>query len=188
MEELTWLNEFFGVAKGIIIPVISALGGWVLLYVKKYIKRTLEMAEATNELNYLQKMNEVREQILQEIEKTVKSAVASNMDLANRMKEEVGYITDDQKKKLNALAMELIMASLPASLTESDGTLLNVIGGFDKLNVIIRSYMEQYVYEYKKKPKQCNQTESSEESKDEPETKTPTENAATDLYNQYFKR
>lgn len=186
MNELYELNELLGLLKSVAIPVVSALGGWVLIYIKKYIKRTLEMAEATNELNYLQKMNEVRDQILKEIEKTVKSVVASNMDLAKRMKEDLGYLTDDQIKKLNATAMEMIMASLPASLTQADGTLLNVIGGFDKLDVIIRNYMEQYVYEYKGQKKECRDTKDEPETKDTPapETKPTT---ATDLYNQYFK-
>lgn len=165
VEFLNSWNELFGMAKSVIVPAVSLLGGWVLLYIKKYIKRTLEMAEATNELNYLQKMNEIRDQVLKEIEKTVRSAVASNMDKAKWMKKESGTLSDDQVAELNASAMDLIMASLPASLTENEGTLLNVIGGSDKLKVIIRNYMEQAVYEYKQgdQNKPCEQPEVIDE-------------------------
>lgn len=164
MENLNEFVDVMSAVKSVIIPIVSLVGGWVLLYIKKYVKRMMDTAEVTAELNYLQKMNEVKAQVMEEISNVVKSVVASNMDLAKMMKQEseTGHLTDEQVVELNKKAMDLILASLPTSLTEEGGTLLNVIGDMDKLKTIIKNLIDQYVYEYKKTDnKDSCQTEST---------------------------
>lgn len=148
MEIFNSLSETVG---SVLSPVVLALLSAILLFAKKYAKKIINAFEAKLELDQLSKMNELKSQLLTEIEKMTKSAVATNMDIAKKMKENGNKLTDEQAENLNKTAIDLVMSSLPSSLTNEGGSLLNIIGGSDKLNTIIKSFIEQYVYEYKNK-------------------------------------
>lgn len=156
-------NELIDKAVDLLLPVVMSTGSYLFIMAKKYISRIVKSFEAKNDLESMVKLNEMKSLLLKEIGTTVDSAVGSNMQLADKMKEgnEDHKLTDDQVKELNATAKKLIMDSLPDTLTKEGGSLLNIIGGNDKLNSIIDGMLEKYVYEYKSKSsssKSNNQT------------------------------
>lgn len=146
-------NELIDKAVDLLLPVVMSTGSYLFIMAKKYISRIVKSFEAKNDLESMVKLNEMKSLLLKEIGTTVDSAVGSNMQLADKMKEgnEDHKLTDDQVKELNATAKKLIMDSLPDTLTKEGGSLLNIIGGNDKLNSIIDGMLEKYVYEYKSK-------------------------------------
>ena len=97
----------------------------------------------------MSKKNTIRNELLVTLSEVVKAAVASNMELSDQMKQNGHKLTDDEIRELNGTVMRLVMNTLPPSLTNDDGVLLEIIGGKDKLESIIKSMMEKYVYEYK---------------------------------------
>ena len=81
--------------------------------------------------------------------------VISGKELAtlrrNKMKEDSNgeHLTDEQAAELRKSAYNFVMNTLPPSLKEDDGILLEIIGGKDTLDALIRSMNDKYVYEYK---------------------------------------
>lgn len=148
MEQFTIFMQ--DTTKTVLIPAVTVIGGAVLLLIKKYVKNYLEKLQAKAEIEQLAKMNELRNSLLEQIETIVRSFVGSNMQLAKEMKNASadGRLTDEQADELRATAKTLIWASLPTSLVEEDGVLMKMIGGKDKLEIIIKGFMEKCVYEY----------------------------------------
>lgn len=142
--------EFWSsILNNIFTPVFVVIGGAVVIYVKHFADKFAKILIAKNEIAEMEKQSTVRKDLLEVIATTVESAVASNMQLANSMKRSGTKLTEDQIMELNNSAKSLIMNALPQGLTEEGGVLLDIIGGRDKLNAIIDSMMEKYVYEYK---------------------------------------
>lgn len=138
-------EQIFDIMKPVAITAVSSLP----VFVGKYGKKALTSFEAKNELDSLCKVNETKTTILKEVETIVNSAVGSNMQLADKMKENGEKLSEDQIKALKESTKKMIYASLPASLTEEDGVLLNIVGGQDKLDTIIENMREKAVYDYK---------------------------------------
>ena len=146
------IDEFMNfLVNNVLLPLLIAIGSAMLIVAKSYIKRIMKSIEAKNDLESLMKLNEMKSTLINEIGIIVDAAVGSNMQLADKMKSENENckLTNDQMKLLNESAKELIMKALPESLTNENGSLLNIIGGKDKLDAIIEGMLEKYVYEYK---------------------------------------
>lgn len=165
MDTYTLLNS---IAENIIIPIIVAFGAAILWLVKHYLDKIVKGIAVRNEISSMEKRNNIRAQLMDMISQTVQAAVASNMSVADEMKESGNKLTEDQIDQLNSSAKELIIGSLPSSLTQEDGVLLEIIGGKDTLDSLIQNLMEKYVYEYKCKYG-VNNTTSEESSDDEDE-------------------
>lgn len=146
-----FIDESIVIITNILKPLVLSGLGWLSVYLTKCAKRVIESIEAKNELENMSRVNEMRSNLLKEIETSVKAAVGSNMQIANKMKERGKKLTDDQISELQNSAKKLIMDSLPESLTTEGGTLLKIIGGKDKLDITIDNMLETAVYEYKMK-------------------------------------
>lgn len=133
----------------IFVPIMIVIGASVVIVVKHYADKIAKSIVAKNEISSMSKENTVRNELIKTLDEMVKAAVASNMELAKKLKENGRKLTDDEIEELNNTVITLVMNSLPPSLTNDDGVLLEIIGGRDKLDAIIRSMMEKYVYEYK---------------------------------------
>ena len=144
-----WNEMMSTISSTILIPLILAVGSAVLLIGKSYVNRISKSIVAKNELEQLEKINEVRSKIIADIDTIVKAAVGSNMQLAHTMKQNGHKLSEDESKALRNTAIKLIMSSLPPSVTDEGGVMLNIIGGKDRLNSLIEAMMEKYVYEYK---------------------------------------
>ena len=148
-------NELIELATNALKPILMAAGtaaaGSVPIIIKSYAGKISKSIETKNELESLTKVNEQRETLMKQIGISVKAAVASNMQAADKMKSGGNKLSDDQVDELQRNAKQLALDSLPESLTTKDGVLNNIIGGNDRLNSIIDGYLEQYVYEYKNK-------------------------------------
>jgi len=131
------------------VPVLIAIGGGIALIVNKYFDKITKSIEVKNEIESIEKRMKTRQDILETLRPTVEAAVASNMQLANKLRERNGKLTEEDAASLNESAKELVMNTLPASLTEEEGVLLDIIGGRDQLDTAIKIMIEQYVYEYK---------------------------------------
>lgn len=140
------------IVDNVLLPVLLVVGSTVLLVVKSYVNKITKSIIAKNELDALERTNSVNNHLINEISVIVESAVASNMQLAESMKEgSENGLSDDQIKELNESTMRLINNALPPSLLDVDSPLLEIIGGRERLNSIIKNMIEQYVYEYKVK-------------------------------------
>lgn len=141
------------VMSNLTIPIILAFCGGIVYLVKKFIDRIVNSIEAKNEIEKVATTNKLKQQLLDEIEKTVITAVATNMPKADRYKEGGNKLTEEQIKELNVSARNLTIAMLPNSITEENGFLLGIIGTKEKLNILIDSYIEKATYDYKLKKK-----------------------------------
>lgn len=140
------INE---ILDSVIMPMIVAGCTALFVMIRKYVKRIAEAIEAKIELEMLVKTNEVKSQLLSEIDKMVESAVGSNMQLADQMKSVGIKLTDDQKAELQLKAKNLVKNSLPITLTDNDGVLMKLVGGPERLDNIIDASIEKFVYKYK---------------------------------------
>lgn len=140
------INE---ILDSVIMPMIVAGCTALFVMIRKYVKRIAEAIEAKIELEMLVKTNEVKSQLLAEIDKMVESAVGSNMQLADQMKSVGIKLTDDQKAELQLKAKNLVKNSLPITLTDKDGVLMKLVGGPERLDNIIDASIEKFVYKYK---------------------------------------
>lgn len=159
-----WNILIGSILDNIAVPIIIAIGGAVLVVVKHYADKVAKSVIAKNEISAMEKQGSVRKSLLETLGTIVEAAVASNMQLADTMKRDGTKLTQDQIVELNLSATQLIYNSLPPSLTNEDGVLLEIIGGTDKLNAVIKSMMEKYVYEYKLRPKNTSTTTSTSQS------------------------
>ena len=169
------MNEFLPILKDqLLMPIATIIFGLLVYFVKKYTEQISRSILAKNEIVALEAENNMRMQALKIIADSTKSAVAFNMDTANKLKAEGRYLTEAEITQLNEAAMNLVFNSLPASITEEDGILLKLIGGKEKLIGLIKSYIERYVYEYKlQKPiEEKPKTEVNTTEKEQMETNT----------------
>lgn len=143
------------IMSSLILPIILAFCGGIVFLIKRYVDKITKSITTKNELEAMGKANELKQQLLAEVEKTANTAVANNMPKADKYKEESdnGKLTDEQQKELKKAAHDLTYAMLPNSMTEKDGYLLNVIGNKEKLDILIDSYIEKATYDYKFKKK-----------------------------------
>lgn len=158
----------------IFVPVMIVIGAALVIVVKHYADKIAKSIVAKNEISSMTKENTTRKELIETLNSIVESAVASNMQLAEAMKKNGQKLTQEQIEELNNTCKTLVINSLPLSLTEENGVLLEVIGGKEKLNAIISSMMEKHVYEYKVKNtlSQNNlQTTSNEGVVDKPQRK-----------------
>lgn len=135
----------------IFVPVMIVIGAALVIVVKHYADKIAKSIVAKNEISSMTKENTARKELIETLNSIVGSAVASNMQLAEAMKKNGQKLTQEQIDELNNTCKTLVINSLPLSLTEDNGILLEVIGGREKLDAIISSMMEKHVYEYKVK-------------------------------------
>lgn len=144
-----FLNFLNAISDHVVIPLIIAFGAAMLFVFKDRFDKIAKSIVAKNELSEMEKETNIRKQLLETIDNQVKAAVASNMSIANEMKNNGEKLSEDQIRKLNDSAKRLVLNSLPPSLTENNGVLLEIIGGRDKLEGVIEVMLEKHVYEYK---------------------------------------
>lgn len=154
MDIMDQLQKLFDTA---LIPAIIGAIMYILTLIKKCVKKYLKQLEIKQELDNMAKMQEIKNKLLVEIKTIVDSTVGSTMQIADAMKKENGgFLTDNQSIDIKNNVTEIIFASLPCSLTEEDGVLLDVIGGWDRLNTIVASMIDRSVYDYKIKRMRSN--------------------------------
>ena len=143
------------------IPILIAFGGAISLFIGKWADKIGNSIMIKNEIDSIEKRSKARKEILDALRPTVEAAVASNMQLANTMRERNGKLTDTDIAELNKSAKELVINTLPESLTSENGELLKILGGKEQLDAAIKVMIEQYVYEYKLKSSDKNISTSS---------------------------
>lgn len=150
---------FQAILDNLAVPVLLAIGGGIAVIVTKWLDKIGNSITIKNEIDSIEKRMKTRQQIIETLRPTVEAAVASNMQLADKMRERNGKLSEEDAVALNESAKELVLNTLPKSLTDEDGVLLDIIGGRDQLNTAIKIMIEQYVYDYKLK-KSTNTTSS----------------------------
>lgn len=146
------MDEFIKVVTdNILTPAILIIASAVIIIVKNYAKKISDSIVTKNEIDALEKTQAAKEKILKEVASAVEAAVGSNMQTANDIKASGNKLTDEQSDELKNNAKKIALASLPTSITDEDGSLMKIIGGKEKLDIIIDSYIEKYVYEYQVK-------------------------------------
>lgn len=132
------------------IPVIVLFGAAFIAMIKPRIDKFVQSMVARADMKELMEENTVRKELIELIDGQVRSAVAANMSMAFSIKKRNGgVIPDEDAQRLANSARTAVMNSLPTTLTMADGSLNQVIGGSDRLESIIQSAMEKYIYEYK---------------------------------------
>lgn len=138
------------------VPILLAIGGGLAVIATKWTDKIGNSITVKNEIESIEKRMKTRQDILNTLRPTVEAAVASNMQLASTLRQTNGKLKEEDVELLNNSAKELVLNTLPDSLTEEDGVLLDIIGGRDQLEAAIKIMIEQYVYEYKLKASQAN--------------------------------
>lgn len=150
---MDWYSIFQAILNNLGVPILLALGTGIGVLVTKWTEKIGKSIMIKNEIDGIETRTKTRKEILESLAPVVESAVASNMDMARKMKEATGYLSEEQIAQLNESACQLIMNTLPDSLTKPDGVLLDIVGGEEQLKASIKLMIERYVYEYKNKYK-----------------------------------
>lgn len=132
----------------LVVPAILVVAGVLITIIQKFLTRIAKSIEIRDEMATIEKQVSIRNKLIEILNDIVKTAVANNMQLADEWKKNGGKLTEEQQKQLKETAVSLVYAALPASLKD-DGTLLEIIGGKEILNLLIGSLIEKFVYEYK---------------------------------------
>ena len=149
--------ELTGVTKllvdNILMPILMVIGSAVLVVVKSYVKRITDSMIAKNEISSLSNITTIKNNLLCEIGTIVQAAVCTNMSLAESLKSAGGTnkLTDTDIAMLQDSTKQLVYQALPTSLTEENGSLLKIVGGKDKLDLIINNQLEHAVISTKSK-------------------------------------
>lgn len=146
MDFYTFMTAVF---EHITVPIIILVGGVIIAVLKPYAKKITTSLTTKNEMEYLEKMTAAKSNLMDQLDKLVESAVASNMQLAEKMKENGHKLTEDEISELNRSAKDIVVSSLPIEVLDPEGDLYKLIGGDDKLDKMIMSLMEKHVYAYK---------------------------------------
>lgn len=146
MDFYTFMTAVF---EHITVPIIILVGGVIIAVLKPYAKKITTSMTTKNEMEYLEKMTAAKSNLMDQLDKLVESAVASNMQLAEKMKENGHKLTEDEISELNRSAKDIVVSSLPIEVLDPEGDLYKLIGGDDKLDKMIMSLMEKHVYAYK---------------------------------------
>ena len=136
-------------ADKLIIPIIAVLGTALVVIIQGFTSRIAKSIELNNRLSDIEKEAAIRERLLSILGQAVQSAVGSNMQLAESMKES-GKLTPEQIKQLQDSAKQRVWNSLPPTLLNEE-SITKILGGRDQINELISTMIEQYVYEYKMK-------------------------------------
>lgn len=146
-----WTTIISTVTDNILIPVIILIASTILIVARSYAKRLTSSVVSKNEAEALEKVFATKSHIVSELSTIVEAAVASNMQMAQAMKANGHKLTEEEINKLNLSARKMIMTALPSQITDTNGSLIGVMGGKEALDSLIDSLMEKYVYEYKLK-------------------------------------
>lgn len=166
----------------VLLPVIIAFGAAILLICKHFFDKISKSIVAKNEISEMDKQVSIRNKLMITLQESVKTAVASNMQTASAMKSGGRKLEEYQIQELNNSAMNIVLGSLPPSLTEEGGVLLDFIGSKEKLNGLISAMIEKYVYEYKiSEMRSKNQIPADDES-DVPTGEYPQDNSETEYH------
>ena len=156
------MAEFFqslgnAIMDNLMVPVIVIIAGALIAIFQPKINKIVQKHLAKEDMKEINEENTIRKDLISLIDSQVKSAVAANMSLANYIRRENnGDIPDEEGKKLAENAKQLVMNSLPVSLTDKDGNLSKILGGTDRLEAIIETSLKKYVYEYKFKQQEAS--------------------------------
>ena len=156
------MAEFFqslgnAIMDNLMVPVIVIIAGALIALFQPKINKIVQKHLAKEDMKEINEENTIRKDLISLIDSQVKSAVAANMSLANYIRRENnGDIPDEEGKKLAENAKQLVMNSLPVSLTDKDGNLNKILGGTDRLEAIIETSLKKYVYEYKFKQQEAS--------------------------------
>lgn len=146
MDLTTILSQVMDI---LIVPAIVVICTTALLIAKSFTKRISKSVLVKNEMAQIESQQAIREKLLKMISDAVQSAVAANMATAEQMKKNNKKLTTKQIQELQDSAKTLTINTLPPELFEEDSALLSILGGKDKLDGLITSLIEKYVYEYK---------------------------------------
>nr|DAX41798.1 MAG TPA: hypothetical protein [Caudoviricetes sp.] len=133
----------------IITPIIVLIGSAILMVVRSYVKRIRDSIIAKNEMVSLDSLTRVKNNLLEEIETIVNAAVLTNMQLANSMKSGGKKLTDLEAEMLQKSTKTLVYQTLPSTLTDENGVMLQVIGGKERLDGLVNNFIEKAVVDAK---------------------------------------
>ena len=133
----------------IITPIIVLIGSAILMVVRSYVKRIRDSIIAKNEMVSLDSLTRVKNNLLEEIETIVNAAVLTNMQLANSMKSGGKKLTDLEAEVLQKSTKTLVYQTLPSTLTDDNGVMLQVIGGKERLDGLVNNFIEKAVVDAK---------------------------------------
>jgi hypothetical protein len=134
-------------------PILIALFGAIVVIIKKYTDKMTRHSSVKNELSSLEVSTNIREATIAELDRIVKAAVATNMSFVEELKSSGKKLSDAQIEELNKNARILIMNSLPSDLKQDDSKIMQIIGGPEALDALIKILIEKHVYEYKPQSK-----------------------------------
>ena len=161
-KELLIMNQSVllnAVVANIIIPIVLVIGSALVVVVRTYVKKITDSMIEKNEVASLNNLTSIKNNLLAEIATIVQAAVSSNMSIAESLKSNSnGKLSDAEIAMLQDSARELVYKALPPNLTDQNGSLMQLVGGQDKLDAIISSLLEHSVIESKSKIASINST------------------------------
>lgn len=138
----------------VLIPALLAIGSALLIIIRNYAKTVAQSMVAKYEMDSLKSLTGINNNLMAEIDKAVDAAVAKMMVTVEKLKSDnQGELSNEHIKLVNTAAKDIIMQTLPVSLTEEGGTLNGIIGGTKSLNTLIDGMIEKHVVEQKAKRK-----------------------------------
>jgi len=149
---MDWKLILNNIWEAIGIPVVVSILG-ILSYIgTKIVKQIKGIIAAKVELVAISSENQIRQQVYGILDSTVEAAVASNMQLAKKLKERNnGKLEMDDITELQNSCKRLVEQSLPSSLLNENSSTLEILGGKEKINSMISTLIEKHVFGYHNK-------------------------------------
>lgn len=138
------------IADNLLVPVIAAIGGAIIVICNKYTDKLSKSIVKKNNIDQIGKEIENKTKLVEQITAMAKTAVQSNMQLADKMKATGNGLTEEQAMELKESAKTFVLNSLPMNISASgEDTLLSYFGSQENLEALITSLIEKAVYEDK---------------------------------------
>ncbi|MDE7346511.1 MAG: hypothetical protein K2N48_07200 [Muribaculaceae bacterium] len=144
MYEGFWKQVLVG---NLMVPFVVIIFGIFLGVAKHYADKLVAIFTERHKVESVEKIARARESLVKELDTNVQAAVASNMDMADKMKAAGHKLTDEEILQINSSAKEIVFRTLPQEI--SGMTPSEILGGDTVTNALINSLMEKHVLEYK---------------------------------------
>lgn len=129
------------------VPLILVAFGILIAIAQHYANKFVEMFTERQKVESVEKIANARARLIAEIDKSTEGAVASTMDMVDKMKEGGKKLTEEQIAEITNSAKAMIHLTIPKMIGDIPAD--EILGGSSVVEEIINVSLEKYVLEYK---------------------------------------
>lgn len=129
------------------VPLLLVAFGILIAIAQHYANKFVAMFTERQKVESVEKIANARARLIAEIDKSTEGAVASTMDMVDKMKEGGKKLTEEQITEITNSAKAMIHLTIPKMIGDISAD--EILGGSNVVDEIINVSLEKYVLEYK---------------------------------------